>query len=126
MNSHKAIGGALVLFVMLVVGLVVVDCCTMKGFNTTTGKVLARSHTSALTSTGTGISTSGKPVVVTTSSPEVWEVIVLIGHEPKAFSCKREIWADCEPGRTVTIWHYQGAVGIIQRSEITAVHNHHP
>jgi len=67
------------------------------------GTVVSKQYTPASSGSGTGVSSSGKPVVVSTYEPEQWTLIVEVDGKTFATNASPSDWADAEKGMPVDV-----------------------
>lgn len=110
-RTEKIIIGAMLglLALLLVIGL---DAWFVADWRQEAALVLERTHTASTTSTGTGVSADGKPVITTSNSPERWEVIVsTVNGEVLAVRATRAQWARAKKGTYIQVRHLEGWFG---------------
>lgn len=88
-----------------------VDYAASKKVHIGSGSVLQKSHVDSSSSTGVGMVLGGKsarPVVVFSSTPEKWQVIVKFEGETFSVDIDANLWGNLEPGSSVDVFEYQG------------------
>ncbi len=106
-STEKLVFGGGALLLLLLVGVPLVDLCTMSDRFSEPVTVVSTSYTPSQTQTG--IAHGSRPAVVTTTSSEEWSVVVRTGDgRVVASQADRQAWADLKPGDAAHLVHRKG------------------
>jgi TRAP-type C4-dicarboxylate transport system permease small subunit len=110
-TTMKVIMGLLVAM-MVGIFFILVDMIAGSQSPPTTATVIERIYTPSSTSTGvgTGVTSSGKvgTVVMTSSEPEKWTVIVNVGGNVVAAKANATAWSAAMAGRKASVAYWRG------------------
>jgi len=105
---------AAIVLILAAVIVTAIDRATAENVSVGSGVVVKKVYTGSTHNTGVGFASNGKssgPVVVSSSTPEEWVVIVRHGSDTFSAKVDADTWGAVEDGAQVEVIEIRGAIG---------------
>ena len=106
--SEVAMYGFVILLVVAL-GVLVADLVITEPY-VVQGQVIGAEYTPASSGVGTGISSSGKPVIVTTNTSEKWTLVISVSGKVETFEVSPDMYYSVKVGEPVNMECRKGKI----------------